>query len=88
MTYVPMTESEVGDIYHQWFIAKYGYEAHAIDSYAWESHFEQAVIARFDSQMDTVLQVLKDFGSDDDGCTANLILKEIHKRSANAKEST
>jgi hypothetical protein len=32
---------------------------------------------------DTVFQVLKDFGSDDDEwCTASLILKQIHKRSA------
>lgn len=34
---------------------------------------------------DTVFQVLKDFGSDDDEwCTASLILKQIHKRSASA----
>lgn len=45
---------------------------------------EKASLERF---RDTVLQVLKEFGCDDDEwcmCTANTIQKEIHKRSASA----
>jgi hypothetical protein len=41
-----MTDDEILAIYSKWFVGEYGYAPHTISSFAWESAFEQAVLAR------------------------------------------